>query len=480
MKFNETGLPSDPLVMNAFSSYQQNAEAALPPGAPPEALDEMPLRSAQVLHAAGAETSLLVFALLSGTPPETWGLARRRFGDELADNLEQAQRHQNTGFAYIEEAPVAVQQLALATGIVTFQAFEKLADEAIEGLEGLKMGIQPANGLNLPMLPDARIFEQIARKTDGMTGNDALETRYARELADYKFKNDTLLTLAQDMSLPLPPPSGMPGAADPSLRYPSFESTELLDDPKVRAVYDVLLDHGRVTPEEFEAALSVGTLLSKMTPDKNPLTVAAGLLDVALPGMGPDDFTFLDKKIDWDVLDLVRDNTVYNVPSPGVLLKAPVEFRQIALANAISTLTDAQKGAEELMAEINSQPRPVPPQVVAANLRPLAMMAVVSERVVGAAADMAEAPEMAKLFREKLTSFKAFLQNSMPKPQQARSKHIATFEKDDDAPHDAPTTAQPKKHISSFEKDEPQPPKPKSSANDAGFMRPKKGSSFDL
>ncbi|MBI1214775.1 MAG: hypothetical protein GC185_03025 [Alphaproteobacteria bacterium] len=494
MKFNETGLPSDPAILNAFSTYLKNAEAEVPPGAPPEALNEMPLRSAQVLHQTGADTATITLALLSGMPPETWGLVKKRFGDDVGANVEEAYRHQNTGFAYAEEASPAVQQLMLAGSIVSFQEFGKLADTAITAMEGMKMGVPPEEGLALPMLPVALSFEQMAQKADGKTGNPALETLFAQEMDEYNRKNMTLSMHAQSLGLPVPPPSGMPGAAPAALRYPAFEDTGLLDDPKVRAVYDLVINHSLVKPEHFEAAIEVGKLLTEKTPEKNPVTIAAGLLDVALPAMNPEHFPFIDKKVDADVLDMIKDHTVYNIQSPAYLMQTPVEFRQIALANAIAVLNDAHKGAKEMMADIARQPVPVPPQIVAANMRQLAMIVLVSERVIGPAAASTQSPELEKEFRDKLKAFKTFLQDNAPKPSRKPQKGFG-FQKDgEETPAETFKKVAPKKPKPAFgfEKDDepvnpPKPPKAPEQDNgddkkgpNAGFKRSRKGQSFDL
>lgn len=501
MKFNETGLPSDTDILNAFSMYEQNAAAEKQAGgaAPAGTVEDMPVQTAITLHKTGAETSVIALALISQLPPDAWGAVKRRFGEETAQNLNEAYRHQRTNFAYIEDAPQAVQQLVLASSVVSFTAFEKLADTAIAGLEAINNGYNPPDGLNLPMLPDARVFARIGEKTYNASGNDSLELLYGQTLDAYRTKNDTLLSMARDMGLPVPPPSGLPGAADGGLRYPAFEETGLQDDQKVRGVYDMLTEHGAVRPDMFEAALATAKILTETTPDKNPTTIAAALLDVALPALNTDDLDFLEKKIDWDVLALVKDNSVYSIKSTEQIAKAPVEFRQIVLAHAVAVLDDAQKGAVELF-EI-AQTQNLQPQLISQHLRPLLMAITVAERIIMPAAPAAQAPLLEALLADKIEEFKTYLKDNAPKQNQPRPR--ATFSRDA-APQPAPETAHPKKRIASFDDDDtiipisPAPSTPKKTGASfekdpppntpaeqkkdpsASAQKPKKGASFDF
>lgn len=217
-------------------------------------------------------------------------------------------------------------------------------------------------------------------------------------------------------------PGMTPDRAPAEVRYPAFEETGLYDSPKVRTAYDTLVNHTRVAPEAFEAALSVGRLLSTVSPSVNPTAVAAGLLDVGIQDMNRDDLEFMKDRFDWDVLEVLNAASVYQVQTPTQILKAPVEFRQIAVANAVSALTDAQKSGEHILQMADENPQ-LGKGFVHQNFIALKRLGVMTQHIIRPVLGSTDLPELDELFENKLKVFHAFTdqhlptQGPAPKPQ---------------------------------------------------------------
>ncbi len=432
MQFNETGLPLDTTVFKAFTMYSKNAATApaakprqIQPGVTaetPEAHDNYAVRVAQLLNETGnTDPQLLSLALLNVMPPQTYGIVEKSFGKPMIELLNEAGKHNKTAFAYVAEASENVKLLTLAAAVATFEEFRGEAQKAEEMLLKMADGQQPANGrLMIPMIPDMRIYERLSEVLFDKTTSRTLEEHFREKLSDFKNDNDRLKNRIIEMGLAeqLPPQIAYtlnrPDTA--SFRYPSFEETGLLDTPKVRAAYDVITTHPFVPPEGFEAALEVGKTLTDKLEAPNPTAVATGLLMTGMQHITPEDFEFLDKKLDWDVTDLMKKYGGETGVDPRELAAAPAEMKQVLLANTIASLGGMQEAIKSLKEMIEQQediPEKVRPLILAENLERMLFMTDMMDqtrRVMG----NTDAPQLDAMFKEQMKEVRADIAANMP------------------------------------------------------------------
>jgi hypothetical protein len=432
MQFNETGLPLDATVFKAFTMFSKNeaASAAKPrqiqPGVTaetPAAHDNYPVRVAQLLNETGnTDPQLLSLALLNVMPPQTYGIVEKSFGKPMIELLTEAGKHNKTAFAYVAEASENVKLLTLAAAVATFEEFRGEAQKAEEMLLKMADGQQPANGqLMIPMIPDMRVYERLSEVLFDKTTSRTLEEYFREKLSDFKNDNERLKSRIIDMGLAdqLPPQIGyMLNRPDTAgFRYPSFEETGLLDTPKVRAAYEVITTHPFVPPEGFEAAVEVGKLLTDKLEAPNPTAVATGLLMTGMQHITTEDFEFLDKKLDWDVTDLMKKYGNESGVSPREIAVAPIELKQVLLANTIASLGGLQEGIKSLKEMIDQQediPEKMRPLVLAENLERMLFMTDMMDqtrRMVG----NAQAPQLETLYKTLMKEVRAEIAENMPK-----------------------------------------------------------------
>ena len=431
MQFNETGLPLDATVFKAFTMFSKNAAQEAPkarqiqPGVTaekPAEHDNYPVRMAQLLNETGnTDPQLLSLALLNVMPPQTYGIVEKSFGKPMVELLAEATKHNKTAFAYVEEASETVKLLTLAGAVATFEEFRGEAQKAEEMLLKMADGQQPANGrLMIPMIPDMRVYERLSEVLFDKTSSRTLEETFREKLSDFKNDNERLKSRIIEMGLAeqLPPQiSYMLNRPDSaSFRYPSFEETGLLDTPKVRAAYEVITTHPFVPPEGFEAAIEVGKLLTEKLEAPSPTAVATSLLMTGMQHITPDDFEFLDKKLDWDVTDLMKKYGKESGVSPRELASAPVEMKQVLLANTIAGLTGMKEGIQSIKEMIDQQeeiPAEVRPMVLAENLQRMLYMTDMMDqtrRLIG----NSEAPQLDAAFKTILKEVRADIAANMP------------------------------------------------------------------
>ena len=420
MDFRDSGLPQDPTLFKAFTTYMQNMKEA-----PEQVRDQsLPLRTAQLLGTTANDNQAATVALLQVMPPDTWGVIEKRFGKDAASALKDFHRHNNTGYAYLKDASPIVKQLTLAGAILNFDDFQKVSERLDQQIDQLMMSGE--GNLAIPMAPPAMFFDKVGNAAMDTSGAPQLEEMFLDKLYTYRATQAALAEKLESLGMQIP---GMtPERAPAEVRYPLFEETDLYDSPKVRAAYDTLVNHTRVLPEDFEAALSVGRLLSTVSPSVNPTAVAASLLDVGIRDLNKDDLEFMKDRFDWDVLEVLNTASVYSVQTPTQILKAPVEFRQIAVANAIAVLNDAQKGGEHIlqMAEENPQ---LPKGFVHQNFIQLKRMGAMTAHVIRPVLGTTDLPELDTLFENKLKVFNAFTdqhlpeQGPAPKPQELKPEN---------------------------------------------------------
>lgn len=432
MQFNETGLPLDATVFKAFTMYSKNAAQPAPkprqiqPGVTaeqPEAHDNYAVRVAQLLNETGnTDPQLLSLALLNVMPPQTYGIVEKSFGKPMIELLNEAGKHNKTAFAYVAEASENVKLLTLAAAVATFEEFRGEAQKAEEMLLKMADGQQPANGrLMIPMIPDMRIYERLSEVLFDKTSSRTLEEYFREKLSDFKNDNDRLKNRIIEMGLAeqLPPQiSYMLNRPDTaSFRYPSFEETGLLDTPKVRAAYDVITTHPFVPPEGFEAAVEVGKLLTDKLEAPSPTAVATGLLMTGMQHITTEDFEFLDKKLDWDVTDLMKKYGNDKGVSPREIAVAPVELKQVLLANTIASLGGMQEGIKSLKEMIDQQediPEKMRPLVLAENLERMLFMTDMMDqtrRMIG----NSDAPQLEAIYKTLMKEVRAEIAENLPK-----------------------------------------------------------------
>lgn len=432
MDFRAAGLPqNDMSVLKAFAAYTKNAKDLAKETGMSE---DFGIKIAQALNTAGADSKMLVLALLSTTPPAAWGVFERTYGKDVVDQMEESMKHTRTGFAYIDQASDPVKLLTMASAIALFDELKQKNEKMDQQMSALESGITDMSQLEsiLPgmiqgMLPDTSVYGQLARSLSDKTSSPQLEQMFADKLEEFKQAQTEQQEKLAQFGIMIGGPGMGPMGAPAEVRYPAFEETELLDDPKVRAAYDTLTSNPRVLPEDFEGALGAAKLLSTLPASKNPTAIAAALVDIGLRDLNQDDFGFLDKKLDWDVIDMLRDHGVRNPQTIKNLATAPVEVRQIVVANLTSQLDHMKEGVTGLLDKFSNQPEdlPVGMEMPPELRRMMEQQAVqqmqgisnMAQRVVRPLFGTIESPELEAAFNQKVQALQEFITEHAPKEQ---------------------------------------------------------------
>lgn len=414
MDFQQTGLPKDPTVFKAYKTYLDNVKSL-----PPELQNgNYAVRVARLLGEATQDNNLVALALLTVMPPATHGILAQRFGEDMPKFLTEAEKHSNTQFAYITAASPAVQKLTLASAAISLEEFREHCERLYPKIEQLRQGIQPTEGFNIPMMqtlaPFAHLAEGLAGKTDTPDLENHFQDTFFRFGTFFERHKEVLASLGAQL-----PPAEIVEMRD----IPTFAQTGLVQDAKVLAAYEMISTDPRVQRPNFEAALEVGKLLSNLPMGMSPTTVAAGIIDVAVMGLNKDDLDLMGARVDWDVVDVLREHSVYDLSlTPRKVMMAPPEFRQILLANAIVT-TDNALAAGLGMKEAFSAQTDLPPQVMAGimaqSLMPLAHMVDNFKALLYPTFGTSDAPELEEKLERKLNTLTQFVRETMPKPPKA-------------------------------------------------------------
>lgn len=406
-EFRDSGLPNNPEMFKAYLTYRQNIENL------PEEIrqEEAPLKVARVLSEHTNDNKPVILALLGLMPESTWGLMGKRFGTDIAESLQESRLHVATGYAYLRDASPLVKQITLAGAIKAFEKVEQGAEEMAENLSVIRMSGQAPVNFKTPTVLLTDTYAKIRNACDGTSGMPALEATYAEKFERMKYAQSEMIAQMAELGIFI---AGMPpGAAPAEIRYPTFEETGLMDTPKVRAAYDLLTTHTRVRPEDFEGAIYAAQLLSTVSATKNPTAIAAALVDIGIRDISPYDGMFLQKKLDWDVLEVLNTATVYQISHPQQVLGAPIEFRQVAIANAIAVMDDAREGGKEFMRVVAENPE-YPKNSVLQNMLALKRVSVMSQQYFAPALGRTDMPELDRLFVEKLKELNEFITQNMP------------------------------------------------------------------
>ncbi|MFN7114577.1 MAG: hypothetical protein ACK4PK_09515 [Alphaproteobacteria bacterium] len=425
--FRDSGLPNNPTTFKAFTTYRQNMESL------PEQIkaDEAPLKAARIISQYTDQNDSVVLALLGLMPLETWGVVKKRFGADIAQHLEESRLHLATHYAYLADASPAVKQLTMAGALTSFDRFQKAAEEMEDHLRTIRATGKAPMGFSAPPLLPPDTFAKIARACAGTSNAPGLEALYAEKFDAMKRAQTEMIEKMAEVGIFI---QGLPpGLAPVEMRYPAFEETGLMDTPKVRSAYQLLTQHTRVLPEDFEGALYVGKLLSTVSTTQNPTAIAASLIDVGIREMGAYDSAFLQKKLDWDVLEILNTATVHRISHPQQVLGAPIEFRQVAVANAVAVMDDALKGGAYFMKVIAEHPE-YPKSLIMENMTQLKRLSIMSQQLFAPALGRTDMPELDRLFADKLKELNRFIDQHLPRQEPAAPKPSAPKPKNDGPP----------------------------------------------
>ncbi|MEZ0260587.1 MAG: hypothetical protein ACAH80_06225 [Alphaproteobacteria bacterium] len=426
--YRETGLPQDPTVFRAFKTYEKNAKDA---AAELGLSEDFPVRVAQAINTTmAADSTLLSAALLSVVPRPSWDIIEKNFGKATTALMEEADLHNRTGYAYIDQASEPVKAIALASAIAAFSEFKTISEGIEQAVTKVISGQAPMESLQqkMMMMPNVEVYAHLQKALSDKSGSPALEALFQERFDAFReareAHNEKLAEMGIVFTMPGQP---MPGMASAELRFPAFEDTGLLDDAKVRAVYEVITNHPRVQPDDFEGALAAAKMLSELPASKNPTAIAGALLDVGLRSLGPDDHQFLKTKIDWDVLELLSAHSVRDPLTPAALKAAPEEFQQIVIANATAALGHAKEGIKGALESLDQQDFAMPEEMTMPPelkmmmkmqaLQQLDMLAAMSRHMIGPVLGHTAAPELEKAYEQSLKDAQQFIRDNAPKQQ---------------------------------------------------------------
>jgi len=399
-EFKETGLPQDPLVYRAYMTYLKNAE--------PGPAAEHGLRMAEAVQRNfGADAELISLALLSTLPRESLPAVQQLFGQNKADILTEANRHGRTGFAYVEAASPVVQTLATAHAIASLEDFNDYLNTTTRTLGIYDSSRSERGTIPAPPFPNVKLCNQIIKAAYGNTGSDALDWELIDKLQDYEMTADERLI-------------GLPFST-PDLRdYPGFGETPLLQEDKVKAAYYKLTTHSMAETPDIDRAIEAARLLSA-TPGVNSTAIAYSLLDLGLPKRSEDDLYFLEKGLDWDVMELLESHSFGRVSTARDLITAPLECRQSALAGSIATMAQQmQRSTEELKRYAESTvPDDLKAMMRQAEESRLRHLADIAERTIRPVLQSVETPRLARLFDDTHDALRRFIDDTFPKPMLA-------------------------------------------------------------
>lgn len=403
MDFRETGLPFDPVVYKAFMTYMQAAPDPQQTGMP----RHFSLRIARILHETKVEDpELLAAALLTELPPQTWGGVRRRFGAAVVDLLREAEQHQLSDFLHITHASERMKLLALASGVASFEEFKEVSAEFDARLGFMADGAK-SQEIPVPLFENLLVFYRLLGSLVRRTSCPDLEDLYADKLDETRELQDRQIEKMKEMGIRLPPALRDGEAA----QYAVFEETGLMDDPKVRAAYDIISSHMNVLPLDFRAAVQAGRLLGASPETREAATIAAALVDVGFRGMSGDDRDMLQGKLDWDVMEIIYDHSVYAIKSIAELHAAPVEFRRIALANAVIGTEEALQTGHDILELIEIEPR-LPLEEKQDLLGSIRNIMLASTQLYGSL--QADAPDLERAYAESLGKLRKFVEKNPP------------------------------------------------------------------
>lgn len=351
MDFESSGLPAHQTVIKAFNLYMRR-RTLMPDGG--EGRHRMVETSQILAQFVPDDPVAIALPLLMVVPAQADTVVKMAFDDAMLERLKDLTRHVKTSHAYLAEAQKTTKLVAMAGAMLTFQDAQK-AVEMMESLTEKARGNVMGGAVPVPSLPTPRFFQAINNSVMDQTGHPAFEEAFIDGLYQYEKLEKKL----QDKIAELQEMSGMPAVSfenGADFRPPSFDSTGLMDNDAVRAAYSVVSSDPRVSPTDFKHALEMGKILSVTG---NPAAISYAMLDRGLQAMNQEDFPFLEKRLDWGVVDLLKKHTIRGESS---IDKAgdpdmPEEVRQAALASSIVSFSDLKQGVETWKAVLAENPQ---------------------------------------------------------------------------------------------------------------------------
>lgn len=419
MDFRETGLPYDPIVYKAFMTYQQIMASSKPmePESGPER--HFSLQIARALHESKVDDpALLAGAMLTVLPPQTWGMVDRRFGKEVVDLLREAQKHQLSDFAHVMHASDRLKLLTLASGLATFEEYKSYTSKFERGLSMAQMGDKGAE-IPVPLFSNLHVFERIFTSLAKRTSNPEMEDLYAEKLDDTRTLQEEQIEKLRAAGLALPPAL----SGEEATEVVPFEDTGLLDDKAVREVYDIVAHHMNVHPDDLNTAVKVGRLLGATPETRDPVTITAALADISFRQPTDKDWDMLQGSLEWAAMDIIYSHSVHRVSTTEDLLKAPVAFRHIALADAIVILEEARVLGETAKQLAETDPSR-PEDFFRDPFKDIRNVADQIARVYQPLMGSTEAPALERIFEESLKRLQKFSALQAP---EAKPKFQAKF-----------------------------------------------------
>lgn len=413
MNFKDTGLPADPLVYKAYMTYSQNLNDA-----PVPYRDGYHLKLAAGLVQNGiTNPTLLATALLMVMPAETHGLIARQFGEAVPLLIGECNDHMRTRYAYLGDASRPVQVLTVASLMAGMESFKKNCEELIAGLAGGEIG---AEGIvNVPLLPDPQFYARIENSVTGKTGAPQLEQAFSLAVAEFNALNDDYMS--QLVGLGIIPAQAV---AERALHrdYPAFAQSGIMQDDEIGRIYGFVTQDPRPRPEDLAAAIDAAQLLSA-EPGVGASAVGGALLALALRDLGPADMPFLEKKFNAETMALVQ-GSIMRLQMQD-MATAPLEARQIMLADSVAMIDGALKAAQDMrdLYASNDVPRTERMRMIMPAALSMKRLLKHMETNVDPISDSAQAPGIKALLDEKRARLSAMLDLMLPpRPAQPQPK----------------------------------------------------------
>lgn len=406
LEFKDTGLPNDPAVFRAYRLYQKNVESYAEESGLPE---NFPLKSALAARAAGADANTAALALLMSVPAPAYGAIEKQFGIETVKQLDNAWSHVRTGFAYIEDASPAVKALAAASATVAFDNFIEAADIIAQKLLSVPAKADVKKAAGQLVLPEPRVYEMLEGRLEGDAG-----TLYAQKLEAYKAAYESYRQELDFVGIVVPKKD----ASKPE--NPAFADTGLMEDPTVKAAYELLTRHAGASPRTVEDAIYFGKLLGNFAPEENPSVIAAGVLQAGLQGITRDDIGFLQKRLGGEVGQIMETFNVRDalMKDRSALDKCPDEFRQMAVAYGIVMMDNAKQSGERVLKQLKEGADVIPEeatqQIKLMGFKPLFALSVAMPMIMEPLRGRTGAPALERAFEEEHSRLQHFVQQNMP------------------------------------------------------------------
>ncbi|MEZ0260585.1 MAG: hypothetical protein ACAH80_06215 [Alphaproteobacteria bacterium] len=406
LEFKDTGLPNDPAVFRAYRLYQKNAESYADESGLPQ---DFPLKVARAVRAASGDANTTALALLMSIPAPAYSAVEKQFGADTVKQLDTAWSHERTGFAYIEDAPPAIKALAAASAAVAFDNFIEAAATVSEKLLRVPAKADLKKAAPQLVLPEPRVYEMLAGRLEGEAA-----VAYDQKFAAYQNAYESYRQELDFVGIVVPKKD----AAKPE--NPAFDETGLMEDPTVKAAYELVTRHPGASPRTVNDAVLFGKLLGSFAPEENPSVIAAGIMQAGLQGITRDDIGFLQKRLGGEVGQIMETFNVRDalMRDRSALDKCPDEFRQMALAYGIVMMDNAKQSGERVLKQLKEGADVIPEdaykEIKLIGFKPLFALAMAMPMIMEPLRGRTGAPALEKAFEEEHSRLQHFVQQNMP------------------------------------------------------------------